>query len=208
LHLDVALYIQIAITLFTILDPVGVIPLYLSMSQGQSGIERRHQIRRTVTAVAVILTVTALAGNAILDFFGIDIHVFQTAGGIFLLLIALNMLQAKGPLIKTTPKEQSEAIEKEDVSVVPLAMPLLAGPGAISTVIIFSSAMESIEAKAVFIGVIAAVSLTVWPFLTLSKALGERVGATGMNIAVRIMGLILASIAVKFILEGVKAYLF
>lgn len=208
MNIDFILYVQIAIALFTILDPVGVIPLYLSMSQGQSKSERRRQIRRTVIAVAVILTVTALAGSAILDFFGIDIHVFQTAGGIVLLLIALNMLQAKKPLVKTTPKEQSEAIEKEDVSVVPLAMPLLAGPGAISTVIIFSSTMESFEAEAVFVGIIVAVSLTVWPFLTLSKWLGDRIGATGMNIAVRIMGLILASIAVKFILEGIKAYFF
>ncbi|WP_345987301.1 NAAT family transporter [Sulfurimonas sp. HSL1-2] len=208
MNFDVVLYVQMAIALFTILDPIGAIPLYLSMTQGQSRIERRRQIRRTVIAVAVILSLSALAGNAILDFFGIDIHVFQTAGGLFLLLIALNMLQAKGPLIKTTPKEQSEAIEKEDVSVVPLAMPLLSGPGAISTVIIFSSSMEGYDAKAVFIGTIVVVALTVWPILTLAKWLGDRIGATGMNIAVRIMGLILASIAVKFILEGVKAYLF
>jgi len=168
LNFDLLLYVQIAIALFTILDPIGAIPLYLSMTQGQSKIERRRQIRRTVIAVAVILSVSALAGNAILDFFGIDIHVFQTAGGLFLLLIALNMLQAKGPLIKTTSKEQIEAIEKEDVSVVPLAMPLLSGPGAISTVIIFSSSMEGYEAKAVFIGTIVAVALTVWPILTLA----------------------------------------
>ena len=204
---DLLPYVQIAIALFIILDPLGSIPLYLSMSQGQSNIERRRQIRRTVLAVALILIVTSLAGNEILAFFGIDIHVFKTAGGIFLLLIALNMLQAKGPLIKTTPREQDEAIEKEDISVVPLAIPLLAGPGAISTVIIFSAAMETVEAKAVFIGIIVAEALLLWPILMLAKWLGERVGATGINIAVRIMGLILASIAVKFILEGVRIYL-
>ena len=208
LSIDIVLYVQIAIALFTILDPLGSIPLYLVMSQGQSRIERRRQIRRTVIAVALILTAASMAGNSLLDFFGVDIHVFKTAGGIFLLLIALNMLQAKGPLTRTTPREQSEAIEKEDISVVPLAIPLLAGPGAISTVIIFSSSMETFDAKAVFIGIIVLVSLALWPIFMLAKWLGDKVGATGINIAVRIMGLILASIAVKFIFEGVKAYLF
>ena len=207
MNIDFLPYVQIAIALFIILDPLGSIPLYLGMSQGQSHLERRRQIRRTVIAVALILIVASLGGNGILDFFGIDIHVFKTAGGIFLLLIALNMLQAKGPLIKTTPKEQSEAIEKEDISVVPLAIPLLAGPGAISTVIIFSASMETFDAKAVFIGIIVAEALLLWPIFMLAKWLGDRVGATGINIAVRIMGLILASVAVKFILEGVKAYL-
>jgi len=208
LNIDIVLYVQIAIALFTILDPLGAIPLYLIVSQGQSNIERRRQLWRTVIAVAIILIVASLGGNEILDFFGIDIHVFKTAGGIILLLIALNMLQAKGPLIKTTPKEQTEAIEKEDISVVPLAIPMLAGPGAISTVIIFSSSMEDPYSKALFIGIIIAESVALWPIFMLAKWLGEKIGATGINIAVRIMGLILASLAVKFMLEGIKAYLF
>ena len=205
--MDMALYLQMAVAIFTILDPLGVIPLYLSMTQGQSENERRVQLRRMVIAVMVILVTVALAGEMILAFFGIDIHVFKAAGGILLLLIALNMLQAKGPLMKTTVTEQSEAIEKEDVSVVPLAMPLLAGPGTISTVIIFSATMPGIGEKAVLVGIIIAVSATLWPIFRLAKWFGERIGATGLNIAVRIMGLILASIAVKFILEGIKAYL-
>ena len=204
---DPAHYLQIAVAIFTILDPFGMIPVYLSMTQGQSEGERRLQLRRMVVAVTVILVAAALAGNAILRFFGIDIHVFQTAGGILLLLIALNMLQAKGPLMKTTPKEQTEAVEKDDVSVVPLAMPLLAGPGAISTVIVFSASAEGAGGQAALVGIIVVVSATLWPIFLLARWLGERIGATGINIAVRIMGLILASIAVKFILEGVRAYL-
>lgn len=204
---DLTLYLQIAVAIFTILDPLGVMPIYLSITHGQSDEERRVQLKRTVIAVTVILVAAALAGNAILGFFGIDIHAFKTAGGILLLLIALNMLQAKGPLMKTTPKEQNEAVEKEDVSVVPLAIPLLAGPGTISTVIVFSASMQGPVSYAVLIGIIIAVSASLWPIFMLAKWLGERIGATGINIAVRIMGLILASIAVKFILEGIKAYL-
>jgi len=203
----ISLYLQMAAALFTILDPLAVIPLFLIFTNGQSDEERAKIIRRTVIAVAVILVIAALAGNFVLSFFGIDIHSFKIAGGILLLIIALNMLQAKGSLIKTTADENSEAIDKEDVSVVPMAMPLLAGPGAISTVIVFSSSMGSVGEKLGLIGIIIAVVSTVWPILLLSRWIGEKVGQTGINIAIRIMGLILASVAVKFIMEGVKASL-
>lgn len=207
MDVNIILYLQMAVALFTIIDPLAVIPLFLVFTSGQSNAERRKIIRKTVTAIAVILVVSAIAGNYILSFFGIDIHSFKIAGGILLLIIALNMLQAKGALIKTTADENSEAIDKEDISVVPMAMPLLAGPGAISTVIVFSSSMGSAVEKAGLIGVIIAVVATVWPILLLSRWIGEKVGQTGINIAIRIMGLILASVAVKFIMEGVKASL-
>lgn len=206
MDVNIILYLQIAAALFTIIDPLAVIPLFLVFTSTQNDEERSNIIRRTVIAVAVILVVSALAGNFILTFFGIDIHSFKIAGGILLLIIALNMLQAKGPLIKTTVAENNEAIDKEDVSVVPMAMPLLAGPGAISTVIVFSSSMESLGEKAGLIGVILAVVSTIWPILMLSRWIGEKVGQTGINIAIRIMGLILASVAVKFIMEGINAF--
>lgn len=206
-YMDFLFYLQIAIAIFIILNPIGCIPLYLAISQGQSNIERRRQIRRTVIAVTMILTIASLAGNEILAFFSIDIHVFKTAGGIFLLLLALDMLQAKGPRINSTPNEQSEAIEKEDISVVPFAIPILVGPGTISTVIIFYSSMMTLGSKAIFIGIIIAEGLILWPILLFSKWLGDRIGTTGLNISVRLMGLILASLAVKFIFEGIKAYL-
>ncbi|MBC8238028.1 MAG: NAAT family transporter [Helicobacteraceae bacterium] len=207
MEMDITLYLQIAVTIFSILDPFGVIPLFLAFTSGQSDEERHKIIRRTVTAVAIILIVAAVVGNNILGFFGIDIHSFKIAGGILLLMIALNMLQAKGALIKTTKSENNEAIEKEDISVIPLAIPLLAGPGTISTVIVFSSSMESIGEKMTLIGIIIVVVATIWPIMLLSKWIGDTIGNTGINIAIRIMGLILASIGVKFILEGVKAYL-
>jgi len=201
---DITLYFQIAVTIFSIMDPLGLIPLFLAFTIGQSDEQRRQIIRRSIIATTTILVISAVAGNHILNFFGIDINSFQVAGGILLMLIALNMLQAKGSLLRATVKEQNEAIEKEDISVVPLAMPLLAGPGTISIVIVFSSQMETIGAKLSLIGVIIAVSLTVWPILLLSKWIGQKLGSTGINITIRIMGLILASIAVKFIIEGIK----
>ena len=204
MELDITLYLQVAVTIFAIMDPFGLIPLFLAFTDGQSDEQRTMIIRRSVIATAIILVIAALAGKHVLSFFGIDIYSFQIAGGILLLLIALNMLQAKGSMLKSTPKEQDEAIEKEDISVVPLAMPLLAGPGTISMVIVFSSSMETAGEKLTLIGIIISVSLTVWPILLLSKWIGQKLGSTGINITVRIMGLILASIAVKFIVEGIK----
>lgn len=204
MELDITLYLQVAVTIFAIMDPFGLIPLFLAFTGGQSDEQRTKIIRRSVIATAIILVIAALAGKHVLSFFGIDIYSFQIAGGILLLLIALNMLQAKGSMLKSTPKEQDEAIEKEDISVVPLAMPLLAGPGTISMVIVFSASMETAGEKLTLVGIIIAVSLTVWPILLLSKWIGQKLGSTGINITVRIMGLILASIAVKFIVEGIK----
>lgn len=204
MELDITFYLQVAITIFSIMDPFGLIPLFLAFTDGQSDEERSKIIRSSVIATAIILVISALAGKYILSFFGIDIYSFQIAGGILLLLIALNMLQGKGSMLKSTPKEQDEAIEKEDISVVPLAMPLLAGPGTISMVIVFSASMDTAVEKLSLVGIIIFVSLTVWPILLLSKWIGHKLGSTGINITVRIMGLILASISVKFILEGIK----
>ncbi|MBU0720343.1 NAAT family transporter [bacterium] len=204
---DITFYLQITIAIFTILDPLAVIPIFLSLTSSQNDEEKRKTIRQTVKAVAIILIVAALAGNMILEFFGINVDYFKIAGGILLLLIALNMLQAKAPLIYTTPKEQIEAEAKNDISIVPLAIPLLAGPGTISTVIVFSSSMQTVGSQITFVAIILAISATIWPILLLSKWIGEKIGSTGINIAIRIMGLILASISVKFIMEGVKASL-
>lgn len=155
----------------------------------------------------LILLISAYSGNYLLDFFGIDIDSFRVAGGILLLLMSVHMLQAKISTVKTNENEQSEAVEKEDVAVVPLAIPLLAGPGSISTVILFSSTMPGFLDKIVLGVIIIMAALLILPTLILSKPIGQRLGATGLNIATRIMGLILAAISVKFILEGILHFL-
>ena len=155
-----------------------------------------------MTAVILILVISAFSGNYLLSFFGIDIDSFRIAGGILLLLMSIHMLQAKMPTVKTNEDEQSEAVDKEDVAVVPLAIPLLAGPGSISTVILFSSSSPHFVDKIALGLMIVMAALLIWPTLILSKSIGQRLGSTGLNIATRIMGLILASIAIKFIFEG------
>lgn len=205
--MDITFYLQIFIVIFSILDPIGTTPLFLSLTANQSLQEKNATIRRTVITVTSILVISALVGNSLLAFFGIDIRSFQIAGGILLLLLALNMLQAKIPRPKITSQEHEEAIEKEDVSIVPLAIPLLSGPGAISTIIVFASSMPEIGQKSILVGIVIAAALTIWPIFLLSGIIGRKMGQTGLNITVRTMGLILASIGVQFIMEGIVAYM-
>lgn len=204
--LDFALYLHIFITIFSILNPLEVIPIFLAITANESKTQRKQTIKKTTIAVIIILLLSAYFGNYLLGFFGININSFRIAGGILLLLMAINMLQAKNPPTKTNMVEQDEAIEKEDVSVVPLAIPLTAGPGTISSVILFSSSMHSFVDKTALGVIVVLASLTIWPILTLSESIGERLGATGLNVATRIMGLILAAIAVQFIIEGILAF--
>lgn len=204
--IDFASYLNIFVTIFSILNPIGIIPLFLAITADQNTNQKKSTIKNTIIAVLLILLLSAYVGNYLLNFFGIDIDSFRIAGGILLLLMAINMLQAKIPSTKTNEKEQNEAIEKEDISIVPLAIPLIAGPGAISTVILFSSSMPTVIDKVVLGIVIIFTSLLLWPILRLSKPIGEYLGRTGLNISTRIMGLILAAIAVRFILEGLLGF--
>lgn len=204
--MDFTLYLHIFVTMFSILNPLGAIPMFLAITADETEDEKKITIRRTVIAVTIILLVSAYVGNYVLDFFGIDINSFRIAGGILLLLMAIHMLQAKTPTTKSTPVEHHEAIAKEDVAVVPLAIPLLAGPGSISTMILFSSSMPQIVDKIALFVIVVSITLLIWPILLLSENIGKRLGSTGLNVATRIMGLILASIAVRFILEGVQAF--
>ncbi|MBU0631051.1 NAAT family transporter [bacterium] len=205
--MDHTTFIHIFITLVSIMNPLGVIPIFLAIAADQSPLQKKKSIKRTVTAVILILLISAYGGNYLLSFFGIDIDSFRIAGGILLLLMSIHMLQAKTPTVKTNEDEQSEAVEKDDIAVVPLAIPLLAGPGSISTVILFSASMPTLVDKITLGIIIALAGLLILPTLLLSKPIGERLGSTGLNIATRIMGLILASISVKFILEGVLHFL-
>lgn len=204
--IDFASYLNIFVTIFSILNPIGIIPLFLAITADQSINQKKSTIKNTIIAVILILLLSAYFGNYLLNFFGIDIDSFRIAGGILLLLMAINMLQAKIPSTKTNEKEQNEAIEKEDISIVPLAIPLIAGPGAISTVILFSSSMPYIIDKVALGVVIIFTSLLLWPILRLSRPIGEYLGRTGLNISTRIMGLILTAISVRFILEGLLGF--
>jgi len=195
-------YIKIFTTLLAIVNPLGVVPIFVSLTGGLDEGKRRRIARTTSIAVAVVLIFSALLGKPLLDFFGVSIASFKVGGGILLLLMSIAMMQAKHKQSNQTPEEAEEAEEKESIAVVPIAMPLLAGPGAISTVIIYADQ----SAHPLHIGLIITscllISLLTWAALNVANPLSRMLSKTGINIATRLMGLILAAIAVEFISGG------
>ncbi len=202
--LDYAEYVKIFIGLLAIVNPFGTIPLFISMTANESEIQRKKTVNTTTMGVTLILLTVLFFGQLMLQFFGISIDSFRVGGGILLLIMAIAMLNAKTSNVKQTKVEAYESIEKEAVAIVPLAMPLLAGPGAISTVILAAHKGSGIwHYTNIALGIIL-LSVIVWLVLRASFWITNRLGETGINIFSRIMGLILAAIAVEFIANGLK----
>ena len=202
--LNNAEYVKMFIGLLAIINPFGVIPIFISMTTDQNSAQRRKTVDTVAVAVIIILLVSLFFGDLLLEFFGISIASFRVGGGILILLMAIAMLHAKTSLIRQTEEEADESIEKESVAIVPLAMPLLAGPGAISTVILEAHKSSGFAHYAIISFGIVLLGLVVWGVLRLSPWIAIRMGATGLNIFTRIMGLILAAIAVEFIASGLQ----
>lgn len=196
-------YIQMFTGLFAIMNPISAVPLYLSFTENLA--DQRNKIaRQTAMAVAVILVISMLIGAHILAMFSISIDAFRVAGGILIMFVAFNMLQARVGRTRHTPEEDEEAMDSASVAVVPLALPLLAGPGAISTTILFSNRAEGATGMAALFLICLLISLSIWLVLHLAPQIGKRMSRTGMNITTRVMGLILASMAIEFIVGGLR----
>lgn len=201
----IAVQIKFLIGIFAILNPLGAIPIYLSIMAGRSTDEMRRTAFKTAVAVAVILIFSVWVGDGLLSFFGIGIPSFRIGGGLLLLVIAMAMFDARPGQARHTQAEHIEAEKKEDIAVVPLAMPLLAGPGAISLTIVDAHQAGGWTDK-LFLSVgIVAIAVIVWAVLWLAEPIGKRLGTSGLNIATRVMGLLLAAMAVQFIADGLIA---
>ncbi|MEY2342490.1 MarC family protein [Acidithiobacillus sp. IBUN Pt1247-S3] len=193
------------IALLAILNPIGAVPIFIALTNDESPAQRLQTAKIAARAVAVVLLISAFLGEYILRFFGISIAAFQVAGGMVLMLLAFNMLQAKsGGRYKHTPEEAAEGMQKEAVAVVPLAIPLLAGPGTMVTVIIAHHRSSSWLASGLLVVDILIISLVAYGALRLAEPLTRRMGVTGINISTRIFGLILAAIAVTFLANGLS----
>lgn len=202
--LDHVEYIKIFIGLLAIVNPFGAIPLFISMTANESELQRKKTVDLTSIGVTVILLTVLFFGQPILNFFGISIDSFRIAGGILLLLMAIAMLNAKTSNVKQTEVEAYESMDKESVAIVPLAMPMLAGPGGISSVIIASHKGDGFgHYFGITIGILL-LSALVWLILRAATWIARHLGETGINIFSRIMGLILAAIAIEFIANGIK----
>jgi len=199
--LDFTEYTKIFISLFAIIDPVGIIPIIIAFTAGMTAQKRERVGRMASLSVFVILLAALLLGEAILNFFGISIHSFRTAGGILLLLMSITMLIGNKPTL--TP-DDIDGDATSSVAIVPLSTPLLAGPGAISTVILDAHKGSNIGHYGVMALVLVALSLTVWFTFLIAPWVSRRLGKIGSNIVTRLMGLLLAAIAVEFIAGGLR----
>jgi multiple antibiotic resistance protein len=198
--LDFTEYSKIFISLFAIVDPIGIIPILIAFTAGMDAAKRNRVGRLASFSVFAILLAALLLGEAILNFFGISIHSFRTAGGILILLMAINMLIGDKP--KLSPEGDADA--GSSVAIVPLSTPLLAGPGAISTVILDAHKGTGGGHYGMMTLILTALSLTVWLTFLVAPWVSQRLGKIGSNIVSRLMGLLLAAIAVEFIAGGLR----
>ena len=198
-------HVQFALLTLTsilfIVNPIAVIPTYLVITQKDSAERRARTARRACISAAAILIAFAVAGRQIFSVFGITIDAFRVAGGLILWVVAMDMLHGE----RRTQEGQQEITEgatKEDVALAPLAMPMLAGPGAISTIMVLSSQATGMAEKiAVFVAILVTMAIA-WVVLRVGDKVVLRMGETGIRVMTRIMGLLLAAIAMQFVISG------
>ena len=191
-------------SIFFLVDPFAAIPTFLAIAGDETAHRQRYLARRASTACFIVLSVFAAVGPFIFRMFGLTLPAFEIAGGLILLLIGLDMLQARRSSTHETPTETLEGVEKPDASIVPLGIPVLAGPGAISTVMVLIGQSHGwAQTVPVFVA-IAFTCIASYLVLAAASRLGKMMGKTGIGIMTRIMGLLLTAIAVQFFVNGLK----
>lgn len=202
--LDYPEYIKILVALLAVINPLGAIPIFITLTPGEDMVARQKIAKAASFSSTLILLLALFAGEWMLAFFGISVSSFRVGGGILILLMAISMLHAQlSPTIQTK-EEAEESDRKQDIAIVPFSTPLLAGPGAISTVVLEAHKGSGVGHYASISLAIILVGACIWAALHLAPLISQRLGKTGINIFTRIMGLILAAIAVEFIANGLK----
>lgn len=193
---------EIATALFVITDPIATIPTFITLTAGQTEAERKRTAGITAITVAIVLVLSVFVGEPLLRIFGISIASFRVGGGIVILLMAISMLNARLSRTLSTPEEVQEGAEKEDPAVVPLGVPLLAGPGAISTIVIYAHQAQDVFDTIFLVVAGLFIGLAVWISLRMADPIRKLLGKTGINIISRLLGLVLAAVAIEFIAGG------
>lgn len=195
-------YSRFLVALFVILDPFAAVPIFLILTKSCAPAERAGIANIAVITVLVVLIAASLIGEALLIGMGTSLASFRVGGGIVLLLMALAMLQAQPDPVRSTPSEEAEAEDRQSIAVVPLAIPLLAGPGSISTVIIEMHRSGTEYHSLLVVLCITLVSFALWVVLRMAGTIGRILGRTGLNVITRLFGLVLAAIAVEIMANG------
>jgi multiple antibiotic resistance protein len=195
-------YAETATALLVIADPIATIPIFVTLTSDQTNQQRKHTASLTGLTVALVLVLSIFVGEPLLQVFGISIASFRVGGGILILLMAISMLNARLSRTLSTPEEVQEGTEKDDPAVVPLGVPLIAGPGAISTVVIYAHEAHDWYDTIFLIFAGLLVAFATWFSLRMADPISKLLGRTGINIITRLLGLILAAVAVEFIAQG------
>ncbi|BBU56009.1 UPF0056 inner membrane protein [Mameliella alba] len=201
--MDTAFLISAFFTVFVVIDPIGLTPMFIALTQGADARHRRAVAYRACIIAFGLLTLFAFFGEAVLGFIGISMPAFRIAGGILLFITALDML-----FERRTKRREDKADEEEfpDPSVFPLAIPLIAGPGAIASMILLAGAAEDALAMAGVLGVMAAVLLLVLLLFLTAGMIERALGRIGINVVTRLLGMLLAALSVQFVLDGLRNF--
>ncbi|WP_417347076.1 YchE family NAAT transporter [Ferrimonas sp.] len=202
--MDFYLLLQFFLGLVAIINPIGLLPVFVSLTSHQTEQERLATAKVANFSVVIILLVTLVAGQLILNLFSISIPAFRIAGGVLITFIAMSMLQGKLGEVKHNKEEGREAAAMDSVAVVPLALPLMAGPGAISSVIVFASQHRDPQSMLGMAACIIVFGLLSWIVFRTAPVIFKVLGQTGINVITRIMGLLMMSIGIEVIAAGMK----
>ena len=192
-------------SLFVIIDPIATVPAFLAMTHNDAPPQRIRTARVACVVATIILLIFATTGKLIFNFFGITIPAFQIAGSIVLLLVALDMLRARRSAVQETTEETDAGAAKEDIAVTPLAVPMLAGPGAITTAVLLHNRAEGVTQQVALCVCIVGVCLASYLILSWSARGAQWLNPIAMRVTNRIMGLLLAAVAIQFMIDGLKA---
>ncbi|MGL6259194.1 YchE family NAAT transporter [Vibrio sp. WXL103] len=201
---EIAIFLQFFLGLVAAVNPVGIMPIFVSLT-GHMTLEEKHKTAKTANiAVGVILITSLLAGQALLDMFSISLDSFRIAGGLLLLSIAFTMMSGKLGEDKQNKQEKSEYVSREQIGVVPLAMPLMAGPGAISSTIVYGARYPSMFETVGILITVVVFCFCSWLLYRSAPLIVRFLGQTGINVITRIMGLILAALGIEFMANGLR----
>lgn len=191
-------------SIFFLVDPFAALPTFLAVTAGANGAERKKIARKATLTAGIVLTVFSVAGKYLFQLFGISLPAFEIAGGIILLLIGLDMLEAKRSPTQESSEEAAEATQKEDAGIVPLGVPMLAGPGSITSVMVLVGQVQVWWQMAAILGAILVTAVICYLVLGNSDRVAKGLGEAGVRILVRVMGLLLVALAVQYFVNGMS----
>ncbi|UOA27097.1 hypothetical protein DSM107133_01808 [Pseudosulfitobacter sp. DSM 107133] len=202
--IDTAFLITAFVTMFVVIDPLGMAPLFVALTQGMTAARRRAIAVRACVTGFILLLAFAAFGEKLLGFIGISMPAFRVAGGILLFITALDMLFER----RTKRREDTSEDHGDDPSIFPLAIPLIAGPGAIASVILLTGQQPGLAGLGIVAGITLAVLLVVFVLFLASGLLERALGKTGITVVTRLLGMLLAALSVQFVLDGLRAFSF